>query len=373
LLDAISVSRFREKLLRWFQSEKRDLPWRRKRDPYRIWISEIMLQQTRAAAVIPYYERFLLRFPTVYVLAHARTESVLQYWAGLGYYSRARNLHRAAKEVVARHAGEFPRTKEEALALSGIGDYTASAVLSIAQGAPYAVLDGNVARVLARLGAVRGDLRAHERWRELATAADKLLASREPGDWNEAMMELGATICMPRAPNCAACPVKDSCRARFLGIENDLPAKRRKPATERVTLAVAVLLDPRRRTLLIRPSHIRAAERAAALFSNLWQFPAVIVAKDGKGELAGELRKLWGVKRGWSKLKMQPLTVGRHTVTFREITLAAFLVRVEELPSAHGVKAKILPFASVRHLATSSATRKIAASAAVEIRKPQLL
>ena len=166
------------------------------------------------------------------VLAGAQIESVLQFWAGLGYYSRARNMHQAAKQIVARHAGEFPRAIEAALTLPGIGAYTSSAILSIAYGFPVAVLDGNVARVLARLGAVEGDLREPERWSKLSDAADTLLTRRMPSDWNESMMELGATVCTPRAPQCDACPVAEFCRARALGIQNDLPAKRVKRATE---------------------------------------------------------------------------------------------------------------------------------------------
>src|SRR3984893_2691485 len=189
---AAALPSFQAQLLGWYADAKRDLDWRRTRDPYRVWISEIMLQQTRVAAVLPYYRRFLARFPTVNALARARRESVLHSWAGLGYYSRARNLHRAAKEIVARHCGEFPRRMEEALALPGIGHYTAAAVLSIAYGEPHAVLDGNVARVLARLGAIRGDLRRPKRWRELAGAATALLPAQSvsdaeppsrPGDW----------------------------------------------------------------------------------------------------------------------------------------------------------------------------------------------
>src|SRR5579864_345156 len=174
-LTAPRLRKFRNNLLKWFHHEKRALPWRERRDPYRIWISEIMLQQTRVAAVIPFFERFLERFPTIEALARAQIESVLQFWAGLGYYSRARNLHQAAKQIVAQHAGEFPRTMEAALTLPGIGAYTSAAILSIAYGFPAAVLDGNVARVLARLGAVRGDLHEPKRWSELGAAANTLL------------------------------------------------------------------------------------------------------------------------------------------------------------------------------------------------------
>ena len=332
-----------------------------------------MLQQTRVAAVIPYYEKFLKRFPTIEALARAKTESVLQFWAGLGYYSRARNLHRAAKEMVARHGGEFPSTREEALALSGIGNYTAAAVLSLAYGAPHAVLDGNVARVLARLGAVRGDLRAPKQWGELARAAETLLAPRAPGDWNEAMMEVGATVCTPRTPNCTGCPVKNACRARALGIQNDLPQKRSKRATKRITIAAAILLDPQHRTLLIRPAAGAIAKEAEALFSRLWQFPAVIVEKDAKKEVASELNKLNGMIRSTSKFELHALAHGRHTVTFRDITLAPFLTRVEKLPAVENPSERIVPLSAVRHLAVSSATRKIAASVTANIPKPQQL
>src|ERR1700732_3866625 len=189
-----SIRAMRRRLLLWYQKSKRDLPWRRTRDPYRIWVSEIMLQQTRVAAVIPYYERFLARFPDVRALAEAPQEEVLRLWSGLGYYSRARNLQKAAQEIVSTHGGEFPRTADEALALPGIGSATAAALLSLAFGAEHAVLDGNVARVLARLDAVQGDLRENGRWRSLQGSAEARLDPKSPGDWNEAMMEVGGMI-----------------------------------------------------------------------------------------------------------------------------------------------------------------------------------
>jgi len=173
---------FQRHLLVWFRAHQRDLPWRRSRDAYRIWVAEVMLQQTRIAAVLPYYQRFLRRFPNVRSLARARQEEVLKLWSGLGYYSRARNLHRAAKEIVARHGGKFPRELEAALALPGIGRYTAAAILSIAYNEPLSVLDGNVARVLARLGAIRGEPRAPRRWQALAATAQRLLPAGAPGD-----------------------------------------------------------------------------------------------------------------------------------------------------------------------------------------------
>ena len=210
----------------------------------------------RCCGVIPYFtKKFLAQFPEVESLAAARIENVLRFWAGLGYYSRARNLHKAARQISERHAGEFPSEHAQALALAGIGNYTAAAVLSIAYDAPHAVLDGNVARVLARLGAIRGDLRAPSSWTILSGAAQTLLATRER--WRleiKLMMETGPRrFVFRRSPNCTACPVANFCRARALGIQDEIPAKRIKRATEDVTLAAVVFLDARGRTLLIHP------------------------------------------------------------------------------------------------------------------------
>ena len=358
IIAAADLPEFHAQLLGWFAQAKRDLDWRTTRDSYRVWISEIMLQQTRVAVVVPYYRRFLERFPTVGDLAYARTDAILRHWAGLGYYSRARNLHRAAKEILERHGGKFPSRLEDALALPGIGRYTASAVLSIAYGAPHAVLDGNVARVLARLGAIRGDLRRPSRWRELGVAADALLPlpPANPGDWNQAMMELGATICTPRVPRCESCPVSHWCRAHALGIALRLPSRRRKPKPVRLALTAAVLLDPRGRTLLVRQK-----SGHSALFSNLWHFPAVQSAKPAPEKLARYLRAEFGITAA-----LVPLPPARHTVTFRRILLVPFLVRVPKLPphSLRRTAALRTPrLAEIGRLPISSATKKIAVSA----------
>lgn len=373
IVIAAELPAFQAQLAGWYAGAKRDLDWRATRDPYRVWISEIMLQQTRVAAVVPYYRRFLERFPAVNDLARAPIDAVLRHWAGLGYYSRARNLHRAAKEIVARHGGEFPRTLEGALALPGIGGYTAAAVLSICYGAPHAVLDGNVARVLARLGAIRGDLRRPRRWRALGAAADALLpASPEtaagaepakegspstiPGDWNQAMMELGATVCTPRAPQCDACPISRWCRAHALGIALRLPSPRRKPKPVQLALSVAVLLDPRGRTLLVREK-----SGHSALFSNLWHFPSLQSTKAAPKKLAAHLRSEFGIAAA-----LEPLPPARHTVTFRKILLVPYLVRLPKLPKIDSRKAGAVrtpPLAEVSRLPISSATKKIAASA----------
>jgi A/G-specific adenine glycosylase len=353
------LERFRERLLAWFRRSRRDLPWRGTRDPYRIWVSEVMLQQTRVATVLPYYRRFLARFPNVRALARARNEELLRFWAGLGYYHRARNLHRAAKEIVARHGGCFPRDPDAALALPGIGRYSAAAILSLAYGAPLAVLDGNVARVLARLGAVRGDLRGPARWERFQARAQELLAPDEAGDWNQAMMELGATVCTPRAPRCDACPVSRWCQAYALGIAEKVPARRTKPASKNVRVAAAVLLDPRQRTLLVRPA---PHDGAATLFSRMWQFPALEVAGEARPELERHLRERLGLRDS----SFAALPFARHTVTFRRVTFVPFLVRVERLPRWPGARRVALH--EVSRLAVSSGTRKIAAVAGSVIR-----
>jgi A/G-specific adenine glycosylase len=206
--NQVSEAEFRSKLLVWYDVDARDLPWREDRDPYRVWVSEIMLQQTRVSAVIDHYHQFLLRFPTVQKLAAARESSVLAAWSGLGYYRRARMLHAAAKIVARERAGTFPESAQEWQTLPGIGRYTAAAIASIAFGEGVAVVDGNVERVLQRLA---GKLVSGEQvWR----LAESLLDRERPGDFNQAMMELGATVCTPRAPSCLMCPVHQLCATR---------------------------------------------------------------------------------------------------------------------------------------------------------------
>jgi A/G-specific adenine glycosylase len=352
-----ALKSFRTQLLGWFRAHRRDLPWRASRDPYRVWVAEIMLQQTRIAAVLPYYDRFLEKFPTVDSLAAAPQQEVLRLWSGLGYYSRARNLHAAAQEIVARHNGQFPRALDAALALPGIGRYTATAVLSIAYDAPLAVLDGNVARVLARLGAIRGDLRAPRGWKALATMAQHLLAPRSASDWNQALMELGETICTPQSPRCAACPVSRGCHARALSLTDEIPAPRRKPAVVKIRIAAAILRDPCGRTILVRDP----GAHDDVLFSRMWQFPAVEVARDPQAELAEHVRAT--LKLNGAPLEFEALPATRHGVTFHNITLLPFLARVPQLPKL--ARTRVLPIARLRQLPVSSATHKIAAAALV--------
>lgn len=219
-------------LLRWYDRERRDLPWRappgQKPDPYRVWISEIMLQQTRVETVARYYERFLVRFPTVETLAAARLDSVLKLWAGLGYYARARNLYACACEVVLRHDGRFPDTEEALRELPGIGPYTAAAIAAIAFGRKSTPVDGNIERVIARLYAVETLLPAAKA--DLRRLAERLVPDERAGDFAQAMMDLGATICTPKRPDCGHCPWRPSCLGRVRGVHEELP--RRLPKTE---------------------------------------------------------------------------------------------------------------------------------------------
>jgi len=367
MLTGRDLSSFRKQLLTWFRQFQRDLPWRRTKGPYRIWISEIMLQQTRVAAVIPYYERFLARFPDVQSLAEAPQEEVLRLWSGLGYYSRARNLQKAAQQIVAQHGGEFPAKEEDVFALSGIGPYTGAAILSIAFDEKHAVLDGNVARVLARLGAIRGDLRESRRWQSLQKTASELLDPKSPGDWNQAMMELGATICTPRAPQCLLCPVGKLCRARQSGDPESFPEKRKKREPVQIVLAAAVLFTPRGETLLLPPPGKKsenkpAADDVATLVSRMWHFPTIAIRKDTQAELQSFLCKFLAAENG--KVHLEPLVKVRHAVTYRNVTVLPFRVAVSKMPRIHG--AKSIRLEDLSTLPVSNLTRKIAKAALSE-------
>ncbi len=370
MLTGPELGRFRANMLAWFAQFQRDLPWRRTRDPYRIWLSEIMLQQTRVAAAIPYYERFLSRFPTVGALAEAPEEEILRLWSGLGYYSRARNLQKAAKQIIANHAGAFPRNLEDALALPGIGVYTAAAILSIAYGEKLAVLDGNVSRVLARLGAVRGDLRANGTWPKLQKTADTLLDTRSAGDWNQAMMELGATLCTPRSPRCLVCPVNEFCESRKKGLTEAIPAKRVKRDTVEITLAALVLADASGETVLLPPPKAEKKSAAAgdvpALVSKMWHFPTITVGKRAEEELRMFTQRFLFAGRKLA-VALLPLKQVRHAVTYRSITVFPFLLRVARLPKI--ARSRVLLLENISEVAISNLTRKVGREAEKLVRQ----
>jgi A/G-specific adenine glycosylase len=244
-----TVHAFRKRLTAWYQRVRRDLPWRRTSHPFPIWISEIMLQQTRVAAVVPYYEKFLNRFPDISALANAPEQEVLAHWAGLGYYSRARNLQRAA-QAIADIGGEFPSSYDVIRELPGIGDYTAAAVASIAFGEPYAVVDGNVLRVLTRLANDASDIGSPRVRKRLSEKAQRLLDPAHPGEYNQAIMELGATVCTPKTPDCPACPVREWCEANSAETQHQLPVKLR--TQKKAELEVTLLLIERKGRILLR-------------------------------------------------------------------------------------------------------------------------
>jgi A/G-specific adenine glycosylase len=229
----------RRRILTWYRKNKRDLPWRSTRDPYRIWISEVMLQQTRVAAVIPYYQRFLDRFPHIEALRSAEEHDLLAAWAGLGYYSRARNLQKAANKIV--ELGEFPRDYPTIRSLPGVGEYTAAAIASIAFELPHAVLDGNVIRVLSRLTGEPGNVDSALVRTRLRAVADFAIDRRNPGEFNQGLMELGATVCVAKQPQCLLCPLAPACRARQLGRQNELPLKSARPGAIEVEMQLLVI------------------------------------------------------------------------------------------------------------------------------------
>jgi A/G-specific adenine glycosylase len=261
------------RILAWYDKAGRSLPWRRTGDPYRIWISEIMLQQTGVAAVIPYYERFLARFPGIESLAASSVEEVVELWAGLGYYSRARNLHGAARRIMEKHAGVFPSDVAGLQSLPGIGRSTAGAISSIAFGRKAPILDANVRRVLARLFAVEDDPRASAAEKRLWRWADALTPADRPGDYAQAIMDLGATLCVPRRPACERCPLEGLCQARDLGIEGEIPRRRVKKAVPTVS-QIALLIGCNGKLLVRR----RPLE---GMLGGLWEFPSGAVP-DGR-------------------------------------------------------------------------------------------
>ncbi|WP_018132643.1 A/G-specific adenine glycosylase [Effusibacillus pohliae] len=260
-----------KRLLAWYNEAKRDLPWRRTSDPYKIWVSEVMLQQTRVETVIPYWNRFIERFPTVEALADAPEEEVLKLWEGLGYYSRARNLQAAVREVKAKYGGRVPDKQEEMLALPGVGRYTSGAVLSIAYNVPVPAVDGNVFRVLSRIFLIEDDVSKPAARKKFEALAEFLIPPGEASNFNQSLMELGARVCMPKHPRCERCPVHDMCRAYKEGVQEDLPVKGKKKPPRPIDIATGIVWNAGRVLITRRPPQ--------GLLAGLWEFPG--------GEVAG--------------------------------------------------------------------------------------
>lgn len=317
---------FRNTLLDWYVKYQRPLPWRKTKDPYAIWLSEIMLQQTTVETVIPYYKRFLLSFPTIESVAASRPERLLKAWAGLGYYRRIRNFHRAAKMVKKQYGGLIPRRYEDLIHLPGVGTYTAAAIASIAFGEPVAVVDGNVSRVISRLFCLKDDIstnRSKEKVRELAQT---LLDSNKAGDFNQGLMELGATVCLPSRPQCPQCPVKRLCLAYAKGVTSDYPVKLKKAEYRREEY-FCLLFSSGGRILLRQRS-------SSEILSGMWEFPLFpILTKSQSREEAvvHELRRYpWAIRK-----EAHFLPIVRHTIMNRRMTIYPCLVELKEknLPS----------------------------------------
>lgn len=307
----------RSRLLRWFARHQRRLPWRRDRDPYRIWVSEVMLQQTTVAAVVPYFGRFLAAFPDLPSLAAAREEDVLRLWEGLGYYRRARDLHRAARQVVAEHGGCIPRDLESFRRLPGAGRYTAGAVLSQAFDQKLPILEANSRRVLARVLGLAEDVHKSPGLRRLWQAAEEFLPDRRAGDFNQALMELGALICTPAAPACDRCPLAVDCRARRFGLQDSIPRRPAPPAVVEVREVAVVIVKDGRALLAQRPGHGR--------WGGMWEFPHGELPADATPRrAAGRLAEaLTGIRVE----NLRELPAVRHSVTRHRITMHCFLGR----------------------------------------------
>jgi A/G-specific adenine glycosylase len=340
----------RQKLLRWYDGAARDLPWRRTRDPYAIWVSEVMLQQTRVETVIPYYERFLERFPTAGALAEADEDAVLSHWSGLGYYRRARLLHAGVREVVARYGGEVPEDADARRALPGVGRYTAGAIGSIAFDKEEPIVDGNVSRVLARLFRIDTPIGASATTKRLWDYAAALIPGERPGAFNQALMELGATLCAPKRPRCASCPIASECEGYAHGEADELPvaAARKEPAALDLVAVVATRgRGSARKVWLVRSEQ--------SLFGGLWGLP--MMRRDDEADARGALRQAGILAR----LDPEPTATVEHVLTHRRLRIEVFrasAARAEESKARRCFTAEALGRVGI-----SALTRKVLASA----------
>lgn len=345
-----SLSEAMVRLHSWYRGNARTMPWRGCGDPYAIWVSEIMLQQTQVATVIPYFERWMQAFPTVRDLADADEEKVLKLWQGLGYYSRARNLHQAAGQVIRSHGAQVPRSLAEITQLQGVGPYTAAAVLSIAFGESYAVFDGNVRRVLARLVALEREVATAET-KSLVNLAQSLLDGNDPSEHNQAMMELGALVCSPRKPQCGQCPLAEVCRANTHGRPEEYPRRKKKKPVPHKSLAVALVWH-RGRLILDKQPY-------GGLLAGLWELPAVEFSEKKPHSMKRFLRSRYGLRVS----PLSALSPVKHAYTHLKVTLYGQHYKTEEVVDAAGEKRSwrwVLP-TGLGNYAISKATLKVLA------------
>ena len=340
----------RKQLLAWYRAHRRVLPWRNDPpNPYHTFVSEAMLQQTQVGTVIAYFNRFIEAFPTVNALAAADEQKVLHLWQGLGYYRRARNLHAAAKKIVAEFGGEVPRTVEELLELPGVGRYTAGAIASIGHGERAPILDGNVARVLARMYGLREPIDEKKTQAELWRLAGELVDPKSPGDFNQAMMELGALVCTPKSPGCLVCPWKPRCQALERGLVDELPVKTPKKKPVEVEHLVAVLENRGQYGFAKRPEK--------GLWSNLWEFPTLELKKGQAGTL-GQLKEWLEETVGLRVSGLKEIGEFRHQTTHRTIRFRVFRgTSADQGDARGGLKWKSL--GSVDELPMSNPQRRV--------------
>jgi A/G-specific adenine glycosylase len=337
----LTKPRLSSKLLTWYRLNKRTLPWRDplQRDPYAVWVSEIMLQQTRVETVIPYFENWMKSFPTVQALAEASEQEVLNVWEGLGYYSRARNLHRAARIVAEKYGGEVPRDLDELRGLPGIGRYTLGAIASIAFDMNIPALDGNIKRVYARVFDISEPVDMPKGEKILWELAQKHLPKTEAGDYNQALMDLGATICIPRNPRCSICPLMKSCQARQHGTQNLRPVKTPKKSVPHYIHAAGVILR-----WIDNPPHAQvllAKRPSEGLLGGMWEFPNGRVDGDPPKELAHALKTGYNLRlRGQRRnvQKMEPLAVVHHGYTHFKVSVYVYECDLDTMPKGENLK-----------------------------------
>lgn len=304
-----------ENLLTWFSKNKRDLPWRKTKNPYHIWISEVMLQQTQVATVVPYYYRFLEKFPTIEALAEAPTDELMKCWEGLGYYARARNLQHSAQTLMREHGGNLPKTREALQSLKGFGAYTSASVASLAFGENCAAIDGNVLRVFARLYAIADDIRLPATKSKIEQLATLNLPKGRAGEFNEAVMELGATVCTPKNPQCSACPLNQDCAALQQDAVLSYPFKSSKPKIPHKEIAIGIVQREGKVLIALRPSD--------GLLGDLWEFPGG--KKEAHETLVECCKREVEEETGLQVQVGERIAVVKHTYTHFKITLHAFL------------------------------------------------
>lgn len=353
MLEAAEIKDIRKNLGQWFAKNKRPLPFRKTKNPYNIWLSEIMAQQTTMTAVIDYYQRFIKKFPSLESVATAKEQDLLHLWQGLGYYSRIRNFQKACQQVIKEHNGKIPQQKESLLALKGIGDYTAAAISSICFNKPHAVIDGNVKRVLSRLYYYKKDPKTKEARLFFENHAQNLLDKKNPGDFNEAMMELGALICTPKSPKCLLCPLQKNCQARGKNPEA-LPLKTKQKFIE--TRYASIIIHDNKNFLLKKP-------QPDNLIKNMWELPSLYQLDLSPKDALQHDIKLWEktFKTPLALSNVKPIGTVKHGITNKKITTSIYELRISSsgLTKLDANGFKVLEKGSLKDIPLNTLSRKI--------------